>query len=107
MRIEIVGHQIEVTAALRDTIESKLEKLRRHSDDLMDGRITLSVERLQQKVDATLNLAGHTIHAEASAEDMYTAIDQLLDKLDRQVIKHKEKLTKHRSDQSIRTAEVG
>ena len=107
MRIEIVGHQIEVTPALKDTILGKLDKLERHSEALLDGRVILSVERLLKKVDATLNLSGHTIHAEAAAEDMYAAIDQLLDKLDRQVIKHKEKQTRHRSEQSIRTAEVG
>src|SRR5690606_36003074 len=103
MRIEIVGHQIEVTPALRDTILAKLDKLGRYSEDLIDGRVTLSVERLEKKIDATLNLSGHTVHAEASDEDMYNAIDQLLDKLVRQVTKHKEKHTQHRSDQSIRT----
>ena len=107
MRIEIVGHQIEVTPALRDTILAKLDKLDRHSEDLLDGRVTLSVERLVKKIDATLNLSGHTIHAEAADEDMYNAIDQLIDKLVRQVIKYKEKQTQHRSDQSIRTAETG
>ena len=107
MRIEIVGHQIEVTSALKDTILGKLAKLERHSGDLLDGRVTLSVERLLQKIEATINLSGHSIRAAAADEDMYTAIDQLLDKLDRQVLKHKEKQTRHRSDQSIRTAEVG
>ncbi len=108
MRIEIVGHQIEVTPALRDTVLSKLEKLERLSENLIDGRVTLSVERVVKKVDATLNLSGHTIHAEASDEDMYNAIDQLLDKLVRQITKHKEKQSRHqRSDQSIRTAEAG
>lgn len=106
MRIEIVGHQIEVTPALKETILGKMAKLERHSDDLMDGRITLSVERLLRKVDATINLSGHTIRAEAEDEDMYNAIDKLLDKLDRQVIKHKEK-RQQRTDESIRTAEVG
>lgn len=105
MRIDIVGHQIEVTPALKDTILSKLDKLERHSDDLMDGRVTLSVERLLKKVEATINLSGHTLHAEASNEDMYNAIDQLLDKLDRQLLKHKGKQTRHRSEHSIRTAE--
>ena len=107
MRIEIVGHQIEVTPALKDAVLSKLDRLERHSEKLIDGRITLSVERLLKEVDATINLSGHTIHAEASDEDMYAAIDLLIDKLDRQVLKHKEKQTHHRSDQSIRTAEVG
>ncbi len=108
MHIEIVGHQIEVTPALKETVLSKLAKLERHSDDLIDGRVTLSVERLAKKVDATFNLSGHTSHAEAVDEDMYTAIDQLLDKLHRQIIKRKEKPARHhRPEQSIRTAEAG
>lgn len=108
MRIEIVGHQIEVTPALKEAVLSKLSKLERHSEDLIDGRVTLSVERLQKKVDATFNLAGHTIHAEAADADMYTAIDQVQDKLHRQIIKRKEKpMRHHRPEQSIRTSEVG
>jgi len=104
MRIDIVGHQIEVTPALRNAIVSKFEKLERHSETLLDGRVTLSIEKLEQKVDATLNLSGHTIHAAASAPDMYSAIDILLDKLDRQVVKHKEKATRHyHSGESLRT----
>jgi putative sigma-54 modulation protein len=108
MRIEIVGHQIEVTPALKEAVLGKLSKLERHSEDLIDGRVTLSVERLLKKVDATINLSGHSIHAEASDADMYTAIDQLLDKLHRQIIKRKEKpMRHHRPEQSIRTAEAG
>ncbi len=108
MRIEIIGHQIDVTPALKEAVLGKLAKLERHSEDLIDGRVTLSVERVLQKVDATINLSGHTIHAEAEHEDMYTAIDQLLDKLHRQIIKRKEKPARHhRPEQSIRTAEPG
>lgn len=108
MRIEVVGHQIEVTPALKEAVLGKLSKLERHSEDLIDGRVTLTVERLLQKADATINLSGHTIHAEATDADMYTAIDQLLDKLLRQIIKRKEKPQRHhRPDQSIRAAEAG
>lgn len=108
MRIEINGHQIDVTPALRDYVLARLDKLDRHSDQLLDGHVILSVEKLQQKAEATLNLAGRSLHAEAVAEDMYAAIDALADKLDRQVLKHKEKVTDHhRGDAAARSASFG
>ena len=108
MRIEINGHQIDVTPALRDYVLARLEKLERHSDQLLDGHVILSVEKLVQKAEATLNLAGRSMHAEATAADMYAAIDLLADKLDRQVLKHKEKVTDHhRGDSAARTATFG
>ena len=108
MRIEINGHQIDVTPALRDYVLARLDKLERHSDQLLDGHVILSVEKLVQKAEATLNLAGRSLHAEATAEDMYAAIDLLADKLDRQVLKHKEKVTDHhRGDSAARSATFG
>lgn len=108
MRIEINGHQIDVTPALRDYVLARLDKLERHSDQLLDGHVILSVEKLVQKAEATLNLAGRSMHAEASAADMYAAIDLLADKLDRQVLKHKEKVTDHhRGDSAARSASFG
>ena len=108
MRIEISGHQIDVTPALRDYVLEKLERLERHSDQLLDGHVILSVEKLLQKAEATLNLAGRSLHAESSSEDMYAAIDLLADKLDRQVLKHKEKLTDHhRGDATVRDGSFG
>ena len=108
MRIEISGHQIDVTPALRDYVQSKLERLERHSDQLLDAHVILSVEKLLQKAEATINLSGRSLHAESSAEDMYASIDLLADKLDRQVIKHKEKLTDHRrGDNAARSGTFG
>ena len=108
MRIEISGHQIEVTPALRDYVQDKLGRLERHSEHLLDGHVILSVEKLLQRAEATLNLSGQRLHAESVAEDMYAAIDLLADKLDRQVVKHKEKLTDHhRGDASVRDASFG
>ena len=108
MRIEINGHQIDVTPALRDYVLARLDKLERHSDQLLDGHVILTVEKLVQKAEATLNLAGRSLHAEATAEDMYAAIDLLADKLDRQVLKHKEKVTDHhRGDSAARSATFG
>jgi putative sigma-54 modulation protein len=108
MRIEISGHQIDVTPALREYVQTKLERIERHSDQLLDGHVILSVEKLLQKAEATLNLSGRSLHAESVAEDMYAAIDLLADKLDRQVLKHKEKVTDHhRGDAAARNANFG
>jgi putative sigma-54 modulation protein len=108
MRIEISGHQIDVTPALRDYVQCKLERMERHSDMLLDGHVILSVEKLLMRAEATINLSGRSLHAEASAEDMYAAIDLLADKLDRQVVKHKEKVTNHhRGDDTARDGSFG
>ena len=92
MQITITGHQLEVTEALREYINNKFAKLERHFDKITSIRVTLSVEKVKQKIDATLLIAGGEIIANAEHEDMYAAIDLLVDKLDRQLIKHKEKL---------------
>lgn len=91
MQITLSGHHVEITDALRDIVNNKLEKLERHYDQITSINVTLSVEKLRQKADASLHIAGADLVANAEHEDMYTAIDQLIDKLDRQLIKHKEK----------------
>ena len=101
MRIEISGHQMDVTPALCEYVQSKFDKLERHSDQLLDGHVILSCEKLLKKAEATFNLSGHTIHAQSQAEDMYASIDLLLDKLDRQLLKHKEKITNHHRGDSV------
>lgn len=100
MKMEISGHQIDVTPALRDYVSSKLERLQRHFDHVLDIHVILSVDKLDQKAEATLNLSGRTLHANGVSEDMYAAIDMLADKLDRQVLKVKEKLTDHHRGES-------
>ena len=95
MQLTITGHHIDVTPALRNKVESKLSKLERHFDHLTDIHCILTVEKLQHKAEATVHLSGGTIHADAIDEDMYAAVDALVDKLSRQVTKHKEKLTDH------------
>jgi putative sigma-54 modulation protein len=95
MQLTITGHHIDVTPALKDKVESKLSKLERHFDHLTDVHCILTVEKLQHKAEATVHLSGGTIHADAIHEDMYAAVDSLVDKLSRQVTKHKEKLTDH------------
>lgn len=96
MQINIDGHHVEVTQSLSDYIQSKLSRIERHFDHVVDVHVVLAVEKQRQKAEATIHLAGNTLHAHSENEDMYAAIDLLVDKLDRQVKKHKEKLTNHR-----------
>jgi len=91
MQVTISGHHVEVTDALREFVHSKLERLERHFDQITSINFILSVEKQRQRVDANIHIAGADLVANAENEDMYTAIDQVSDKLDRQLIKHKEK----------------
>jgi len=93
MQITISGHHLELSAALQDYIKTKMQRIVRHFDHVMDIHVVLSTERQLQKAEATLHVAGANLHAESEHDDMYAAIDLLMDKLDRQVRKHKEKLT--------------
>ena len=96
MQIQVSGHQVAVTPALRDYVTGKFNRIVRHFEHLHDITVTLSLEKLFHKAEATLHCAANkVIHADARAADMYAAIDTLADKLDRQVKKHKEKLTDH------------
>jgi len=102
MQINLTGHHVELTPPLHDYVNSKMERLERHFDHVTDIHVILSVEKLRHKAEATLHVSGGTLFADAVQEDMYAAIDSLTDKLDRQVKKHKEKLTDHhRSEGSI------
>jgi len=98
MQLNLTGHHVDITDSMRNYVEEKLGKLTRHFDHVTNVHVILSVEKLEQKAEATLHLAGNDVFAEAVNEDMYAAIDALIDKLDRQVIKHKEKLKSHRGN---------
>ena len=105
MQIQVTGHQVSVTEPLRDYVTGKFERIVRHFDHLHDVTVTLSLEKLLHKAEAHLHCAANKIiHADASAADMYAAIDALVDKLDRQVRKHKEKLTSHHRDDAREAA---
>ncbi len=91
MQVDITGHHIEVTEALRNYVNEKFQRLERHSDHVIDSHVILSVEKLAQKAEATVHVHGAKLFAEVEHSDLYAAIDGLIDKLDRQVIKHKEK----------------
>lgn len=95
MNLTITGIHLEVTPSLREYIETKLERITRHVDNVTSVAVTLSVEKLEQKAGVDLHLKGKVIHVEASSSDMYATLDALTDKLDRAVLKHKEKLTDH------------
>ncbi|AWM81031.1 ribosome-associated translation inhibitor RaiA [Gammaproteobacteria bacterium ESL0073] len=95
MQINITGHQLEVTEALRNYIDEKFTRLERHFDKITSAQVIMGVEKLNKKIDATLLLAGGEVVASAENTDMYTAIDSLVDKLDRQLIKFKEKQQKY------------
>ena len=91
MQVNISGQHLEVTEPLRTYIGEKLDRLERHFDKITNVQVILSVEKLQQKIEATLNIPGGEVVANAVHADMYAAIDSLTDKLDRQLKKHKEK----------------
>ena len=95
MQINITGHHIEVTDSMRNYVISKLEKLERHFDHVTNVHVILTVEKLRNKAEATVHVSGANLYAESTEEDMYAAIDSMSDKLDRQIKKHKEKLTNH------------
>ena len=95
MQINLTGHHIDITDALREYVDTKFAKLERHFDHINNVHVILNVEKTIQKAEATLHVKGGEIFADAEHEDMYAAIDGLINKLDRQVIKHKEKLKKH------------
>ena len=91
MQLNITGHHVDLTDSLKEYVSTKLEKLERHFDHISNVLVTLSVQKVRQIAEATLHISGADIHATAEQEDMYAAIDQLIDKLDRQILKHKEK----------------
>jgi putative sigma-54 modulation protein len=95
MQLSVTGHHVEVTEAMRGYVEKKLERIGRHFDQVIDVHCVLTVEKLRQKAEATLHASGCAIHADATDENMYAAIDLLTDKLDRCIKKHKEKRGDH------------
>ncbi len=95
MKVDVTGHHVEITEALRNYVEEKFQRLTRHFDNVVDAHVILTVEKKTHRAEATLAVSGARLFAEASEEAMYAAIDRLIDKLDRQVIKHKEKRSDH------------
>ena len=104
MHIDLTGHHMDITDSLRDYVNEKMLRLERHFDQVTNPHVILSVEKLRHKAEATLHVSGNNLHADDVQEDMYAAIDGLVDKLDRQGKKHKEKIKNHRSKPIIEEA---
>ena len=101
MQLNVSGHHLDVTDSLRSYVDTKLDRLERHFDRITSMNVILSVEKLRQKAEATIHVSGGEIYAEAEHDDLYAAIDMLADKLDRQLIKKKEKTKDHKHRAAI------
>ncbi len=96
MQVSVTGRHVEVTESMKQHVEDKISKIKRHFDHVTDIHVILTVEKLEQKAEATVQISGAKLFADDVQEDMYAAIDNMVDKLDRQIIKHKEKTQSHR-----------
>lgn len=105
MNLTITGHHVDVTSSMRKYVTEKMDRLQRHSESLFGIQVTLTVEKLRQKAEATIEVAGTKLHAATTEPDMYAAIDLLVDKLDRQLIRYKGKQKAHRRDREPILAE--
>ncbi len=98
MNLNLTGNHLVITPAIREYVLAKLERVKRHFDHVIEVNAVLSVEKLQHRIEVNLHTRGKDIHVEAVETDMYAAIDVMADKLDRQVLKHKEKRNGHRHE---------
>ena len=101
MNLNVSGHHLEVTPAIRSYVRSKLERVARHFDHVIDAHVILTVDKLRQKAEATLHVRGKDLHCESEEQNLYAAIDLLADKLDRQVLRHKGKLQERRGAEGL------
>jgi putative sigma-54 modulation protein len=100
MNLHITGHHVQVTPAIRDYVSTKMDRVTKHFDHVIDVNVIMTVAKLRQKVEATVHVRGRDIFCESTEADMYAAIDSLVDKLDRTIIKHKEKNLGHRHNEA-------
>ena len=91
MNLNVSGHHLEVTPAIRGYLQAKLERIARHFDHVIDAHVILTVDKVRQKAEVTLHVRGKELHCESEEDDLYAAIDLLADKLDRQVLRYKDK----------------
>ena len=103
MNLKISGHHVELTPALREYVQNKLERIKRHFDNVIDITVTLAVDAntekdKRQRAEINLHMRGKDLHVESEAQDMYAAIDLRMDKLDRQVLRHKDKIQDHQHE---------
>ena len=97
MQLNLSGHHLDITSAIRQHASDKLTKIKHHFDNIMNVNMTLEVQKDLQNAEATIHVSGADLFAKAQSNDMYSSIDQLINKLDSQIIKHKEKLHNHRA----------
>lgn len=102
MNLNLAGHHLEITPAIRDYVTSKLDRITRHFDHVIDVNVILSVEKLKQKAEANVHIRGKDIFVESDDINMYAAIDNLVDKLDRQILRHKEKKFERRNNGALK-----
>ena len=100
MNLNVSGHHLEVTPALRSYVQEKIGRVKRHFDHVIDAHVILTANKLNQKAEVTLHVPGKDLHCECEDGDLYAAIDVLADKLDRQVLKYKDKLHEKRHEPS-------
>jgi putative sigma-54 modulation protein len=93
MNLNVSGHHLEITPAIRGYVQAKLERVTRHFDNVIDARVILSVDKLKQKAEVTLRVRGKDLYCESEEADLYAAIDLMIDKLDRQVLKYKDRVS--------------
>ncbi len=103
MNLKISGHHVELTPALKEYVQNKLERIKRHFDNVIDITVILAVDAntekdKRQRAEINMHMRGKDLHVESEAQDMYAAIDLLMDKLDRQVLRHKDKIQDHQHE---------
>lgn len=106
MNLKLTGNHVEVTDSMREYVISKIGKITRHFDHVIDVSVILSVEKLKQKAEANVHIRGKDIFVETDSEDMYASIDSLVDKLDRQILKYKEKNLERRNHGALKDQEL-
>lgn len=107
MQVNVTGHHVEVTPALRAFVNEKMQRISRHFDHVISINVVLNVEKHEQQAEATVHAAGKSLFANASDSDMYAAIDSLIDKLDRQVRRYKDRITDHQVSRDERSTSLG
>jgi len=105
MNLKLTGSHVEITEAMREYVSSKISKITRHFDHVIDVSVILSIDKLKQKAEANIHIRGKDIFVEADSENMYASIDSLIDKLDRQILKHKEKNLEKRNHGGLKDQE--
>ena len=107
MQLDLSGHHVKVTWSMRSYVLKKFERIARHFDQVIDVHCVLTVEKHRHKAEATVQLRGSKLYADATMNDMYAAIDALADKLDRCVKKHKEKMSDHHAGEVLKARDAG